>query len=212
MNTFLRAASFVTIMCFIGACNTQKNKAPETAALRAPAAPASDSRALPSAGPADTAQLPAEICTRGAAVPLAKKLVFPHSTFRLLPDKISGEETVELPQGDKLTIQNGGCEYYVLTFRFETSRFRAEPTDAVYWYKSASTLLRQTARGLDAPLDVEASAAALQTGAATKAAFGDELRLNPEEEQIAQTLVLDSVLQLRPNRYAVVLTLAVGPL
>ena len=197
----------------LSSCGPQEKLATDTAARVAQSSVASDSLVTPPAGPTvDSARIPVEMCTRGAAEPIVKKAVFPRSTFRLLPDKVSGEETVDLPRGDKLTIQNRGCEYYVLTFRFETSRFRAAPADARYWHRSASVLLRQAAPGLDTPFDLKKAASALQKAAVGKALFGDELRLNPEKELMGETLVLDTVQQLAANRYAVAITLYVGPL
>src|ERR1044071_5009989 len=96
-----------------------------------------------------------ETCTRGQAEPILNKSVFPNSKFELLGDSLSGIEAVDLGNGDKLTIRNWGCEYYVLTFNFETSRFKRDTADIVYWYKETTELLYEISKGVDAPIDIQ---------------------------------------------------------
>ena len=91
-------------------------------------------------------------CARGVAEPIIKKTIYPKTTFVLQPDSITGIETVILDNGDKLIIKNWGCEYYVLTFRFETSRFLKDTTDLNFWFKSAGDLMRDILVGLQSPL------------------------------------------------------------
>jgi hypothetical protein len=57
-------------------------------------------------------------CVRGKAEPIFKKDKFPNSRFELNKDGLTGTEMTDLKDGDKLIITNGGCEYYVLAFRF----------------------------------------------------------------------------------------------
>jgi hypothetical protein len=62
-------------------------------------------------------------CVRGQAEPVVKKLVYPNSQFQLQADSLTAIEIVNFSNGDKLIIRNWGCESYILTFRFEASRF-----------------------------------------------------------------------------------------
>src|SRR6186997_553555 len=55
-------------------------------------------------------------CIRGQAASVIKKTVYPNSTFKLNKDNHTGTENIDLENGDKLIINNWGCEYYVLTF------------------------------------------------------------------------------------------------
>lgn len=87
-------------------------------------------------------------CVRGKAVPIVQKTFYPNTTFILQPDSISAIETVNFDNGDKLIIRNWGCEYYVLTFRFETSRFHQDTTNLEYWFKSADLLMREVSGGI----------------------------------------------------------------
>ena len=45
-------------------------------------------------------------CVRGAAEPIIIKSVFPNTDFKLLPDKITGIETVVFDNNDRLIIKN----------------------------------------------------------------------------------------------------------
>src|ERR1051326_6096260 len=71
-------------------------------------------------------KLRASDCVRGTPEPVVKKNIFPKTTFQLQADGLTAYETVDFDNGDKLIITNAGCEYYVLTFRFETARFKNE--------------------------------------------------------------------------------------
>ena len=93
-------------------------------------------------------------CIRGQAQSVIKKSVYPNTTFKLNEDNRTGTETVGLKNGDKLVINNWGCEYYALTFRFETNRFKADTTDIDYWINKALFLMKEIENGLDAPLDI----------------------------------------------------------
>ncbi len=93
-------------------------------------------------------------CTRSTPARIVKKAVFPQTTFSLSRDKRTGTETVKFPNGDKLTITNAGCDYYYLSFRFETGRFSARPSDTRYWFKQAVELIKQTEKGIDAPVQM----------------------------------------------------------
>ncbi|MFM7855349.1 MAG: hypothetical protein ACKO96_26340, partial [Flammeovirgaceae bacterium] len=94
-------------------------------------------------------------CIRGQAESVINKSVYPNATFKLNEDNRTGTETVRIKNGDKLTINNWGCEYYALTFRFETNRFSADTTDINYWTDKGFELMREIKSGLDAPLDIE---------------------------------------------------------
>lgn len=94
-------------------------------------------------------------CARGQAEPIIKKSVFPKTQFILQPDSLTAIETVDFDNGDKLTIKNWGCEYYILTFHFETSRFQDDTSNIAYWYKKSVLLLSELSKGLDAPVDIE---------------------------------------------------------
>lgn len=102
-----------------------------------------------------------EDCVRGQAEPIIKKTVFPDTKFILQPDSLTAIETVNFDNGDKVTIRNWGCEYYVLTFRFETSRFKADTTAMKYWYVTTYRILKEMQQGIDAPVDIEKGLQAL---------------------------------------------------
>ncbi len=151
-------------------------------------------------------------CARGAAEPIIKKTVYPQTTFVLQPDSLTGIETVTFDNGDNLTIKNWGCEYYVLTFRFETSRFQQDTTNLDFWFKSAASLTSEVFDGLEAPID-------LQKGIDKLVAHVDNneiLKLRDEIDfgagDIRSFVSVDRVEKVTDKKYAVEISFATGPL
>lgn len=101
-------------------------------------------------------------CVRGAAEPLIDSTVFPNTKFWLLKDSITGYEAVKLGNGDSLTIKNWGCEYYCLTFSFETTRLKDKISDTKTWYNHAASLMEEVSKGLKSAIDIEKGVAALK--------------------------------------------------
>jgi hypothetical protein len=156
-------------------------------------------------------------CARGAAEPIIKKTVYPQTTFILQPDSITGIETVTFDNGDKLTIKNWGCEYYVLTFRFETSRLQQDTTNLAFWFKSVGILMTETIDGLEAPIDI-------QKGINKLVSFVDNDKTNNYQnlklreefdfggDGTRSFVSVDRIEKLTDNKYAVVISFATGPL
>ena len=88
-------------------------------------------------------------CIRAQAMPMVIKSVYPNTTFELLSDSVTGIEKINFSNGDKLIIENGGCEYFVLTFKFETSRFQSDTSDAVYWFSKSIVLMKEILPGIN---------------------------------------------------------------
>ncbi len=94
-------------------------------------------------------------CVRGIAEPVIIKKVYPKATFILHPDGLTATETLILKNGDKLTIENLGCEYYTLEFHFESTHFEGETSDVNYWYSQAIQRMETILKGVEAPLDLQ---------------------------------------------------------
>lgn len=152
-------------------------------------------------------------CTRGAAEPIIKKTVYPQTTFVLQPDSLTGIETVSFEDGDNLTIKNWGCEYYVLTFRFESSRLKADTTSLKYWYVSAYKIMTEMKQGIDAPIDIEKGLQALNNYI-SKNVF--DLKLQTEidfgGDEIRSYVSVDRVEKITDKKYAVEISFVTGPL
>ena len=88
-----------------------------------------------------------------------KKDEFLDARFALQPDGRTGIETLTLTDGDKVTLTQSGCEYFILKFKFETSRFAADTTNVPYWGNAALSFMRKIEKGLDVPLDVDSNSA-----------------------------------------------------
>lgn len=96
---------------------------------------------------------PAEECTRSVPEPILRKDFFAETNFELrkneeYPFQMLGFETAKLKNGDRLLVENIGCENYTLVFRFVTERFKRDLNDVKYWYRAAQTLIDQAKPGI----------------------------------------------------------------
>ena len=98
---------------------------------------------------------PVTDAVRGQATRILKPSFFHSPTFVLLGDSITGIETTQLENGDKLILTNCGWEYYTLGFRFETTRFEKDTTDIHFWCIKAIEMMQSIEPGLDAPIDIK---------------------------------------------------------
>lgn len=92
-------------------------------------------------------------CVRATPESILKKKHFVESNFTLrkneeYPFQMLGFETAKFKNGDKLIIENIGCENYTLVFRFETERFSGQISRTKYWYQAAFQLIEQTKKGI----------------------------------------------------------------
>ena len=151
-------------------------------------------------------------CPRGVPERIVKASVEPQPTFDLDKRKNIASEILQFQNGDRIVVKNGGCEYFVVTFRFETNRFKADTTDMMYWLDKSAVLVAEISEAIDAPLDFNDGVAMI------KRMNGPEVKYEPGQEivysegEIRQFTTLDRVEQLDPSRYAVEVTFALGPI
>ncbi|MCC2546538.1 hypothetical protein LJY25_08795 [Hymenobacter sp. BT175] len=168
--------------------------------------------ALETVSPADSL-----VCARATPKPVLRKKVFPKSGFRLLPDKQTALEKVTLANGDQLMLRHWGCEYYALTFRFETARFTEPTSQRAAWHHHAVGLMRSVLPGVDAPLDLEKGVKYLNARLVRRAKTryrNQELReeITFDEGEIRSFVTVDKIEKLPGGKSAVELTFASGPL
>jgi hypothetical protein len=156
-------------------------------------------------------------CVRGQATSILKKDVFKKSTFAVQADSLTGIEIVELPNGDKLSIKNWGCEYYVLSFRFETSRFQKDTSDLEFWFDQAQNLMMDVEKGIDAPIDLKGGIQALNGRCESSFHMnyesfnvGDEVDFG--DGDMRTFAVIDRIQKISEKKYAVEISFSVGPL
>jgi len=149
-------------------------------------------------------------CTRGKPEPVIKKEIYPKASFHI-KGKIGYEEAL-LKSGDKLTIENKGCEYYVLQFRFETSRFKADATNSKYWAKAAVVFMSDIKSAIDAPIDLNKGILALNSYYIKnkRPTLGKEIDFG--EQDIRSFVTLDNIREIANSKYAVTITYTTGPL
>lgn len=156
-------------------------------------------------------------CVRGKAEPVVKKEYFPNTRFILQPDSLTAIETIAFDNGDKLTIKNWGCEYYVLTFSFETVKFHKDTADLKFWYQAAKQLMTGILAGIDAPINIKRGLVFLESyylkdekNNFKNLELGDEIDF--EGNDIRYFVTLDRIEKLSANKFGVTLSFSVGPL
>lgn len=156
-------------------------------------------------------------CVRAQAQPIIRKNYFPNTIFVLQPDSLTGIETVIFNNGDRLIIRNWGCEYYVLTFRFETSRYQADITDLEYWFKAAHRMMADILHGIDAPINIEQGLVALDSYIQEKKNDHKNLEIGKsiyfgKDEVIQNFVTVDCIERITSKKFAVTISFAMGPL
>lgn len=158
-------------------------------------------------------------CVRTKPEPIIKKTIFSKTNFKLeknkeFPFQDVGFETVNFSNGDKLVIENTGCENYTLIFRFETSRFSGSPDNVRFWYEKAILLVNQTKKGVRAT-DLNLIVRGIN---ALSLYMKKNKRLKYEEfldfggTEIRDSVALKKVKRLKLNKFQVELSFGVGPL
>jgi hypothetical protein len=151
-------------------------------------------------------------CSRGAAEPVVKDSVFPHTHFQLQSDHLTGIETVSFDDGDQLTIHNHGCECYVLTFRFETDRFSGDTTNMAYWYPVILQLLEKIEPGIDAPVDMGKGIEKLKKYIAANDAPKLHEALDYGINEVRYYVEVERIEKITEKRFAIEVSYVVGPL
>jgi len=152
-------------------------------------------------------------CTRATPTRIVKKSVFPKTTFKLSGDRRTGTETVKFPNGDRLIITNGGCEYYYLGFRFETRRFSASTANTKYWFAQAVKLIAEIEKGINAQsIQIPDAVRALKKHIkkTPQPKVGEEIDYGGTD--IRTFVALKKIKRLAKGRFALELYFAVGPL
>jgi len=156
-------------------------------------------------------------CARGQATPIVKKEIYPNTTFVLQPDSISAVETITFENNDNLIIYNRGCEYYVLTFLFQTSRFQEDIDNLQFWYSKAILLLSDTKKGLDTPFDLDKGIENIGKYVDNASKDNDKIlkpgvQIDFGEDEIRSFVTIDKVEKITDKKYAIELSFSIGPL
>lgn len=151
-------------------------------------------------------------CVRGKADPIVKKSVFPNSVFKLNADSLTAIEKIDLKSGDKVIIENTGCEYYVLSFRIETSKYQADTTDIPFWYNKAYLLVTEISKGIDSPIQIEKGLEYLKSyiDKNQKLELGEEIEFGGND--IRDFLSVNRIQKLTDKKFAIEISFATGPL
>jgi len=153
-------------------------------------------------------------CIRGQAESVIKMTIYPNAIFKLNSDNHTGVETVDLKNGERLIINNWGCEYFVLTFRIETERFQADTTNTIYWLDKAVILMKEIENGIDAPLNIQGGIEAISIHMASMDGrtyeLGEEIVFN--DDIIRDFVTLDRVQRMNDKGFALEISFATGPL
>jgi hypothetical protein len=156
-------------------------------------------------------------CVRGQAEPIVNKSVFPMTTFMVQPDSLTAIETIDFDNGDKVTIQNCGCEYFILSFRFETSRFQEDTANIPYWYGKAALMASELSKGLNESIGMKEGIDSLISHITSDSLnnyanlkFGQEIDYGGDEIRIYATV--DGIEKTADNKFAITMSFTAGPL
>jgi hypothetical protein len=159
----------------------------------------------------------ADDCPRGEAEPVVQKSAFPDARFSLHQNKREATETLTLNTGDQVTITHSGCEYYTLSIRFETSRFKADTANIGYWSHAALLLMRALNQGIKTPLGISRGLDSLdariqkqKVNPSLPLALNNEIDFGGPDPR--EYLSIDRVTQLPNGRYALVISFSYGPI
>jgi hypothetical protein len=150
-------------------------------------------------------------CIRGQAQPIVIPGILGHSQFKLNGDGITGTEKLLLSNGDSLIINNWGCEYYSLTFRFVTNKYLSDTTNIDYWLDKAVGLMKDISNGIAPPVDIMTG-----TDLLSQASKKEEYELGQwityGNETMSNIVTLDRI-KSNGNRYFTIeITYSAGPL
>jgi hypothetical protein len=149
-------------------------------------------------------------CIREQARSVVSKNVYPNAVFRLNDDHHTGTDKIDLKNGERLMIRYWGCEYYVLTFQFETSRFQADTTDVLFWVGKGYQLMTEVEKGIDSP-QVTQGIEGLKTflKAPKKLRLGEEILFSSGE--IRNYATVDRIQKLDGKKYRIEISFLSGP-
>jgi|TARA_B110000093_G_scaffold92706_1_gene100195 hypothetical protein len=200
----------ITVVALLFACNSNTDKKENTEIVKTQIAE-QDNRIEPE--PKEKEPNQDFDCVRGQAEPIVIKDIYPNTTFTLQPDSLTAIETIELDNGEKVIIKNWGCEYYILSFQFETSKYNTDTTAMKYWYVNSYKLMDEIKEGIDAPIDIEKGLQAFNDHI-SRNVFDLELETEIDygENEIRNFVSLDNISKIENNRFAVTISFAVGPL
>lgn len=150
-------------------------------------------------------------CIRGEPEPSLDLNVFPTRQFTSI-SKTTAIETASLTNGDKLIIKHGGCEYFIQTYRFETSRFQADTSKIILWYKNTVKLLSEIESANKSPIDIKAGLYSMINYIDTYSEKNLKEEIEIVNSEIRQFLTLDRIELLENNRFGIEVTFSIGPL
>ena len=150
-------------------------------------------------------------CMRGKPEPALDSTNFHDYMFELI-DKTTAIEIAEKENGDKITIRHGGCEYFVLTYRIETSRFKADTTDIGFWYKKTVKLLSEIEDANKSPIDIKTGISALVNYIDNYSEKKLRNEIDYADSEIRQYVTIDRIEQIDKTQFAIEITFVIGPL
>jgi hypothetical protein len=157
-------------------------------------------------------------CVRAVPAAIVDKSVFPNSSFVLKYTQSGdikvprGIETVRLPNGDKLTIENSGCEYFTLSFKFETARNDTSINNRRYWPNRIVKLMRQVELGIKSPIPLKRGIAALETHISQNPKLNIGKEIDYGGSDIRSIVAIDRIDRISTSRVALVVRFSYGPI
>ncbi len=155
-------------------------------------------------------EFPEDECVRGLPESVVIKSKYPDATFKLV-DR-TGYETMKFENGDILEIENGGCEYYSITFSVRTSRIIADSVNFKETCNQFSTLLDQIKPAVDCPLDLEKASEIIKKLKDNQEGLNPGSEIVIEDGDIRQFANIQRVTKISDKESLFSISITIGPL
>jgi len=168
-------------------------------------------------------------CPRSIPESIIDSKVFPGVTSTLEPEEressgevfyaLSNREEVTIDNNTNVIILNHGCEYYGLTFIFDTSEYSGDINDIPYWAQSSVSLMDKVLKGVtmnDVPIDLKGEMERLLLAVSSQKAryiFDAYNQFSVSSlGEMHQTVSMHQPRKLENGKYEVRIDFNVGPL
>jgi hypothetical protein len=152
----------------------------------------------------------ADDCVRSIPQPIIIKTKYPNAKFKLIGR--TGYETLTFQNGDMMEIENGGCEYYSLIFRFKTSTFVADSTNFKGSCEQFIMLLSKIKPAIDCPLDLKMAINSIEKLKNNKENLRLDQEIIIEPGEIRQFATINRVSKISDKVSVFEIRISIGPL
>ena len=145
-------------------------------------------------------------CVRSIPEPMLDHKLFKDAKFILNKKKRIGIETVTLPNGDKLKLENCGCETFTILFTLSSSKTEFSKSKLDVCYVTAAQTLTEISHNNKMPWTIRRIVGILKKCSSHPPKLGKEINIEPGE--IPTAFVMDSI----SDKHTIHFHISTGPL